>query len=167
MAQFSKTSLLDASTMAADDEPIARPARRIDLRKAGMIALVILSLGVVTFVVGRTVNRYRSSPDVQSRYRTLVDSETGEVFVDFKVPTGSTFPIKNPKSGKPTLYMGEPCYWTKDGKAKLEPTWVLVKQSIGLPGPTICPDCGRKVVPHNPTPPDELMIEAAQRAAGK
>jgi len=89
--------------------------------------------------------------------------DTGEVFENYAVEEGSTQPWKNPKTGKNTLYTVEACFWTKDGKAKLEPTFVLLNEYIGKPGPTKCPDCGRTVVPHNPIPPAELMAEAAKR----
>jgi len=29
---------------------------------------------------------------------------------------------------------------------------VLLNEATGKPGPTFCPDCGRFVVPHNPSP---------------
>lgn len=166
MTQLGKTSLLDATTQPSAAAAKAGHSAGPDRRKIGMIALAVVSIAVLGFILVRTFSRYQSSPGVQSQYRTLVDSETGEVFEDYRVPSGSTFPLKNPKTGKPTLYMGSACYWTKEGKAKLTPTWVFVRESIGEPGPTICPDCGRKVTAHNPLPPNELMVQAAQ-AAGK
>jgi hypothetical protein len=95
--------------------------------------------------------------------RAMIDSQTGEVFPQFRVKVGATVPYTNPKTGTATLYPAESCYWTKDGKAKLEPTYVLVNEYVGKPGATTCPDCGHRVVPHNPAPPVALMQEAMGR----
>ncbi|MCC6676372.1 MAG: hypothetical protein IT436_04445 [Phycisphaerales bacterium] len=97
-----------------------------------------------------------------SKRRTLVDSETGTVFANHPVSLQETVPFTNPKTGKRTLFPAEACYWTKDGGAKLTPTYVLLNEAVGKPGPTLCPDCGRKVVFHNPLPPAEDMLKAAQ-----
>ncbi len=100
-----------------------------------------------------------------SRSRTLVDAESGEVFENFPIKDGDRQPWMNPKTGKATLFPAERCFWTRDGKAKMKPTWVLLNQYAGKPGETICPDCGRRVVPHNPAPPDELFNELLAPAA--
>jgi hypothetical protein len=47
-------------------------------------------------------------------------------------------------------YEAEKCFWTKDGKPKDDPTYVLTNEAQGKPGPTFCPDCDRRVVPLNP-----------------
>lgn len=126
----------------------------------------VLSLGVLFVVVGRATVFAPPSMNEISRSRPVIDSETNELFVDYKMSSGDTIPFKNPKTGRRSLYPAEACLWTKDGKAKLEPTYVLLNQFCGKTGPTICPDCGRTVVGHNPMPPDALLIEAA-KAAGK
>ncbi len=102
-----------------------------------------------------------------SRRRTVIDTKTGEIIRDFVIPEDSTMPWTNPKTGEKTLIQGEACYWTKDGKAKLEPTYVLLNEMTGKPGPTICPDCGRPVVAHNPLPPADLLREAKKAAENK
>lgn len=105
------------------------------------------------------------SPGTLSRQRTVIDSETKELIVDFMISDGGTAPWKNPKTGRNTLYPAEPCLWTRDGKAKINPTWVLLNEYQGQAGETICPDCGRRVVSRNPTPPAKLLVEAAERDA--
>ena len=35
----------------------------------------------------------------------------------------------------------------------------------GDDSPTMCPDCGRRVVGRNPAPPDEIMLEALKAEA--
>jgi len=47
-------------------------------------------------------------------------------------------------------YKAELCYWTKDGKPKDDPTYVILNKNRGKPEPTFCPDCGRLVREHNP-----------------
>ena len=79
-----------------------------------------------------------------------IDANTGKAF-DHILEKGERVPIQTP-SGEKAGYPAEPCYWTKDGKAKTEPTWVLLNVYSKKPGPTFCPDCGRLVVGHNPPP---------------
>ncbi len=83
--------------------------------------------------------------------RVYICSETGKTFrVDVK--PGMTTPIDSPASGKKTGYPAEFCFWTRDGRIKPEPTYVLLNTYVHKPGPTICPDCGRVVSPMNPMP---------------
>lgn len=124
----------------------------------------VLAVGVATYVVISWIRTANAAPDEASRRRTLVCSQTDEVFTDVVIPKDAHFPLKNPKTGSDTLFIPEACYWTKDGKAKLSPTWVLLNQFKGKTGPTICPDCGREVRTHNPQPPAQLMIDAAEAA---
>jgi hypothetical protein len=107
------------------------------------------------------------SPGAASRARVVADALTGEIFHDYPVPDGEGFPWKSPKTGDRTIYPAEACFWTKDGKAKLQPTWVSLKQHAGSSEKTICPDCGREVVFHNPRPPPELLDEALLQARSK
>lgn len=90
----------------------------------------------------------------------VVDRETGEQILDFRAPVGVTFPFVNPKTGKATLFPAEACYWTKDGKAKFPPNYVILNERMGKPGPTRCPECGKTVKLYNPMPPDALMQQA-------
>lgn len=139
--------------------------RRLILAGAGALA----ALAILAYVIGGAVAARRDDPGVASRIRVAIDSETGELFRDYRVSEGATLPWKHPKTGRATLYPAATCYWTRDGKAKLEPTYVLLHEDVGKPGPTLCPDCGRVVVPHNPMPPTHLLVEAAEeaRTAGK
>jgi len=129
----------------------------------GAVALLGIVLGAV--FAFRAIAGGNSLRDSTNR-RTLIDAVTGEVFDEYPLPTGATLPFPNPKTKDRTLYPAEACYWNADGTAKLEPTWVLLNEYAGKEGPTTCPDCGRRVVGHNPTPPDQLMIDAAKRAGG-
>lgn len=118
---------------------------------AAVIGIVALCVFIVTNFLGGT------DAATASNTRVMIDAETGELFEKFRVPESGSFPYENKKTGKKTLYPAEPCFWTKDGKAKLKPTWVLLNQHAGKPGPTTCPDCGRPVTPHNKPPPGELF----------
>lgn len=140
-----------------------------DTKLKKILAIVGASAAVLVLVVLVLRATLLAPPDAGdiSRHRTVVDLKTGEVIKDFAIPENSTMPWTNPKTGEKTLIQGEACFWTKDGKAKLEPTYVLLNEMIGKTGPTICPDCGRTVVPHNPLPPAELLREAKKAASGK
>lgn len=107
------------------------------------------------------------SPAGDSRSRWLVCAETGKAY-EKAIEEGETEPFMSPFTDRQTGYLAEPCYWTAEGKAKLEPTWVLVKTRVdpNTTEKTYCPDCGKEVVGHNPMPPDELMAEA-RAAAGQ
>lgn len=135
--------------------------------KTGLtVGLAVISIVVLVWVVANHTVLSEPSAESVSRKRVAIDSETRKVFVDYFVADGSTLPWKNPDTGKNTLVPAEFCFWTKDGKAKLEPTYVLLNEFIGKKEPTICPDCGRTVVMHNSLPPTNLMIEAG-KLAGK
>jgi hypothetical protein len=93
----------------------------------------------------------------------VICAETGKHYVH-DLQEGERYPVYSPFTKGRTGYRAEKCYWTREGKAKLEPTFVLLDEYVGKPGPTLCPDCGRLVEPHNPMPPGDKM-EAARRAA--
>jgi hypothetical protein len=84
-------------------------------------------------------------------------SETGMTF-EYTVHEGDQWPVLSPFSKKKTGYPAECCYWTKDGKRKATPTYVILNEDIGKPGDTFCPDCGRLVIGHNPPPPPETPL---------
>ena len=76
-------------------------------------------------------------------------SETGKSF-ELSVDANTRVPVRSPYSGKNTGYPAEFCYWTKEGKLKKDPTFVLLNSYQGIKDPTFCPDCGRLVVAQNP-----------------
>lgn len=123
-------------------------------------AAVVLAVGVMVYLVLRSTLFAPPTAGDVSRARTVMDAETGELIADFPIKEGTLYPWTNPRTGKATLFPPETCYWTKDGKAKAEPTYVLLNNLTGKPGKTTCPDCGREVVGHNPKPPMSLLIEA-------
>ena len=157
-----KQGLEATSVERVDVGKVGGPFWKSNTFKVGLSAgLLVLAVFLVIRSVGGT------TPGDQSRSRVLVDSVTGEVFRDFHIRDGTAFPWKNPKTGENTLYPAEPCFWTADGKAKLEPTYVFVKAYAGDKSKTVCPDCGHEVRTHNPNPPDSLMLEALKAREGK
>jgi hypothetical protein len=135
------------------------------LGKRAMIAGCVLAL-VVAFVVLR--NTFGDSAAVAaSKHRPFVCSETGKPF-DATVEIGTVIPVHSPFSGKDTGFPAELCYWNADGSVRKKPTYVLIKEYLQQKGPTFCPDCGRLVVGHNPTPemrptPPPTEAEYAER----
>lgn len=137
------------------------PAASFDKKMLGVAALVTVCVGVLAYVVYSTYAGYVNDPKRQAFFSVVSDSETGEVNDHFPLPTdGQGYPAVNPKTGKRTFYPSESCYWTKDGKAKLQPTYVILNSWLKKPGPTRCPDCGRTVTKSNRMPPDALMQQA-------
>lgn len=100
-----------------------------------------------------------ASPADAANVRTYICAETGKSFTH-RLVIGETEPILSPFTNRNTGWRAEACYWTKDGRARKKPTWVLVKQRMGQQGQTFCPDCGREVTPHNALPPKKLMDAA-------
>jgi hypothetical protein len=92
-----------------------------------------------------------SGGTVESGVR-MVNIETGH---RFKIEIGESFkgwPVKTPDTGKMTGYPAEACYWDLCGQ-KEGGTWVVLNETVGKPGETLCPECGNRVVGHNPLPP--------------
>lgn len=88
---------------------------------------------------------------------TYMCLETMKTF-ERKPEMQETIPVMSPYTSKKTGYPTEKCFWTRDGKLKAEPTFVLLNEHRGKKGPTICPDCGKIVYPHNPTPPSDTPL---------
>ena len=70
----------------------------------------------------------------------------------YALKKGDKPPVTCPQCKKTTGYPAETCYWTRDGGTKDKPTYVILNKNLGKEGDTICPDCGRVVVGHNPDP---------------
>src|SRR5437762_14022699 len=108
---------------------------------AGKVVVGIAGLILLLVVVwlGKT---YLGSSEAGalSTDRVFIDAKTGKQY-NYSIQPGDKIPVKAP-SGM-SGYPAEPCYWTKDGKPKQEPTWVLLNEYVGKPAPTFCPDCGR------------------------
>ncbi len=153
--------------ISADHDADARPRRAAPgtatWRDRVMAVGAVAGLGAACVLLGYQLFGGPPSAAQLSRMRVVIDSETSEVIREFVVPDNEDLPFRNPRSGKRTLYFAEQCYWNKDGTAKLSPTYVLLNAYVGKEGPTLCPDCGRTVVGHNPMPPADLLLKAAER----
>jgi hypothetical protein len=112
------------------------------------IGVVVIGLAVGFFSMRKNLGAGEAA--YLSTDRVFIDTENGKTFTH-TLKVGDMIPIKSPYSGKNTGVEAERCYWTKDGKAKTTPTYVLLNSRKGASEPTFCPDCGRLVVPLNPS----------------
>jgi hypothetical protein len=127
------------------------PRRRQFESTAGKGIAIAFCTAAIAGAVYLCVSFFKGDTPDFAQYTTYVCAETGKAFRHKNV-MGETIPIHSPYSDKDTGYPGEACYWTADGQIKEEPTWVLLNEAVGKPGPTYCPDCGRLVIGHNPKP---------------
>ena len=113
-----------------------------------VVAGVVGFIGIVAIIYAVRANFGATDGEQLAADRMFIDADTGKPFAH-TLSLNDPIPVKAP-SGKNTGYPAEACYWTKDGKPKPEPTWVLMNTWKGSKEPTFCPDCGRLVVGHNP-----------------
>jgi hypothetical protein len=137
--------------------------------KGKAVVVVLLLVGAIALYL--SIRSNFSSAAADSANRVFIDADTGKVF-KHTIKLGESLPVESPDSGKRTGYEAEQCYWTKDGKPKDEPTYVLLNIYKGSRDPTFCPDCGRLVVPHNPPPttgskPPPTKAEYASRHSAR
>jgi hypothetical protein len=112
--------------------------------------IVCLALAVAAYFIIPLASR--SGSEAGANERTFADASFNPPRpFQVKLQPGMQIPVLSPLSQKQTGYPAELCYWTKVGTSKSEPTAVILNETIGKEGPTFCPDCGRLVVPHNPT----------------
>jgi hypothetical protein len=130
--------------------------------------VVVVLLGLVA--AGMSLKKNMTAYNPTGDDRVMMDSGTNPPTpFHVSVVPGKSLPAVGP-SGKPAV-PAEECYWTKDGKPKTEPTYVLVEEAVGRPGPTFCPECGRLVTQHNrasdvpPITKDEWLKRQAARAS--
>lgn len=127
---------------------------------------LIVTIGALAFLATKVGG---GPPDAgaASRVRVAMDAESGEVFERFRIREGDTMPWAHPSTGERTMYPIEKCYWSADGGARAKPTYVILNEMLGQPGPTVCPDCGREVIRHNPLPPPEELLKALEAAKAR
>jgi len=117
----------------------------------GKVVIVALCVVVVAVAIIEIRSYLHGDTPGDPNSLTYICSKTGKTFKHTNV-IGESIPILSPYSGENTGYPAFPCYWTASGELKKDPTWVLLNSSIGKPGPTFCPDCGRLVNPLKPLP---------------
>jgi hypothetical protein len=160
--------VLMAQSHAGDTatEPVPAPVPPGDLaatREKGNRSLLI-GFSLVLLAGSGMIYWARSAPDderifIEANTRICVCTETGRSF-PHRAKAGEEEPIVSPFTGRRTAWTAEACYWTRDGRAKRTPTYVVLKERMGINERTICPDCGREVVGHNPLPPADLFKTA-------
>jgi hypothetical protein len=140
------------------------PGLRQWIAGRGGLALAVVLLAASGLYV---ISWFRGQPDLTAAERNFICSETGKAFA-YRLKEGDREPVMSPYTKRPTGYRAEKCYWKRETgpggevlwKAKKTPTLVLLNRYKGEPEPTLCPDCGRVVKPHNPLPPMDLIREA-------
>lgn len=147
------------------DTTVTITARRGPLSGGLGLVVVVVLLSVAGYTTWKLFTA-PPEPPPKHQFEEVICAVTLKHF-QHERESGETFPYYSPYTKDQTAYPAETCYWTKDGKAKLEPTYVLLNEYIKKQGPTLCPDCGRLVEPHNPPPPAELMAAAQKAAASK
>lgn len=116
---------------------------------AGAVLAVVL-LGGAAYLFYTNLWRATADDPVET-LRWFKCTDDGNAFAH-SLKKGDKPPVACPKCKKTTGYPAEACYWTRDGGVKDTPTYVILNKHLGKEGDTICPDCGRVVVGHNPDP---------------
>jgi hypothetical protein len=111
----------------------------------GLVAVVLLGYAGYTLLG----NLGSSDSSDVANTRTLMDSETGELFKVELTENFGAFPHKNPKTGTDTLYPIEICY-ARECANKPDGTPVILNAYLGKKEPTFCPNCGALVRVFNP-----------------
>lgn len=146
-----------AASPASSASPVAA-ARSAGGPLAGPLGIVVFVIlfGAAGFLTYRTL--FNPPPQkvilIPSDFLCI---ETNKHF-EYAMHEDEDIPVISPYSGRRTGYPAEKCYWTRDGQRKSEPTFVVLNERLGKKGDTICPDCGRIVVGHNPQPPESIPL---------
>jgi len=146
------------------------PRRGGPLSGPGGVILVLVLFGAAGALFYKNYRHAAAENPVDSMRRYMC-TEDANVFVAM-LKLGESPPVVCPQCKKKTGFPCEACYWTKDGGVKDTPTWVILNRHLNKEGDTICPDCGRVVVGHNPDPrkanPPDVMRNPGGRegAAG-
>ncbi|HEX8525106.1 MAG TPA: hypothetical protein VF669_22835 [Tepidisphaeraceae bacterium] len=125
--------------------------RKFFQSRAGVVtAATLVLIGVVAAAIAVRSTFGDSEAEAVSKGRMYIDSTNLKAY-KYTLKVGDPVPAPAP-SGKNTGFPAEECWWTKDGKIRTEPYYVLLNMYKGTRDPTFCPDCGRLVVGHNPKP---------------
>src|SRR5688572_4306537 len=109
-----------------------------DTGRYAALAMMTFALLVAAWMVFR---QFGGGVAALSANRVFVDANTNEPF-ELTLTMGETIPVPSPHSGGQRVgYEAEPCYWTREGKSKSEPTWVLPRAKVDPAAvPTFCHD---------------------------
>lgn len=144
------TAADSAENTARSDSAATRRVKKGGPLSGGLGLFVsVVMLGTAIFLTYRTL--FTSEPSVPMPL-VFMCVETNKTFTH-AMEQGEQWPVVSPYTNKNTGYPTEQCYWTKDGRRKRTPTYVVLNSNLGKPGDTFCPDCDRLVVGHNPLPP--------------
>lgn len=148
---------------AADPIPSTHPTGADASRgplSGGIGIVVFLALfGAAAFLTYRTLTT-APIPVTEPLKLTFLCIETKKPF-EYSIKDGEKWPVMSPFSNKATGYPAEKCFWTKDGKRKEEPTYIVLNETLGKSGDTICFECGRLVTGHNPMPDESVPLASS------
>lgn len=137
-------NLIDETVTSASETTPERTAGPLSGKLGVFISIVLIgSAGLVAY------RHLFGEPTPDPPPVTYMCSETEKTFRHV-IKTGEIVPVMSPYTKKKTGYPTEQCYcWTKGGKRKDKPTYVILNEHLGKNGPTTCPSCGLMVYPHN------------------
>lgn len=130
------------------------------------VFLVIVLLGTSTYLIFRTLTT-AEPPTPEPLDAVFMCTETNTTF-PYAMKQGEQWPVVSPYSNRHTGFPAESCYWIMEGnewKRKRTPTYVVLNAHLGKSGDTLCPDCGRIVIGHNPLPPMDVPPATAPTTA--
>ena len=158
---------MSAEPPAYDSTSVAHsPKKGGPLSGGAGLLLVVVLLGGAAALFYKTYWNAAADAPVESMRRYMCTGDSN-VFM-YGLKKGESPPVPCPACKKTTGYPCEACYWTKEGGTKDTPTYVILNMHLGKTGDTICPDCGRVVVGHNPDPRKSgPRDESATGAGGK
>lgn len=147
---------MSTADSSSTNPPATADAARGPLSGTMGIVVFVALFGASAYLTYRTLTT-APMPDAEPLEVTFYCIEAKKPF-EYSLLEGDKWPVISPFTGKATGYPAERCYWTKDGKRKAEPTYVLLNETLGKSGDTICPECGRLVVGHNPAPGEDVPL---------
>jgi hypothetical protein len=129
----------------------------------GLGIIVFLALfGAAGYLTYKTLTT-APIPEAEPIPGTFMCIVTNKIF-EHSMNEGDHWPVLSPFSQKKSGYPVERCFWTPDGKRKETPDYVVLKETLGKSGDTICPVCGRIVLGHNPVPDETVPLETPASA---
>jgi len=126
------------------------------------VLLVIVLLGGAGALFYKNYRHAEAEAPVETQRRFMCSGDSN-VFM-YALKKGESPPVPCTVCKKSTGFPCEACYWTRDGQTKDTPTFVILNHHLGKSGDTICPDCGRVVVGHNPDPRSVTVRDAVKNA---
>ena len=156
--ESNEPNVSESPSAPSNPSAASTPSKRGGPLSGGLGILVFLVLmATAAYMTYRTLTT-AERPTAEPVPAVFMCVETNKTFL-YGMREGEQWPVVSPYTQKKTGYPTEQCYWTRDGKRKRDPTYVVLNEKLGKPGDTICPDCGHIVTGHNKLPPPEVKME--------